>query len=848
VDLVAGLELGNGLSGTWSYDGARRPVSVAFTGPSGQQPFAEQLGWSPRGLRTASQRADLGDTGELYATDGAGRLVTAARQRNAVAQTSANSPIFAEDLTPEASFSRYQYDAAQNLTARQVVQAAPLSEQSLPPDASSRNRPASVGSKALTWDANGNLTSKGDLSFGYDFRNRLTRVHLSGVEIASYEYDTFNRRVRVQRAQDVLREVAWSGWQELEETLGGQLWQRRTYGRGLDELVRLEGDLDLDGVLETDYAPLYDRTGNLAVLTGAQGQPVAKYAYSPFGDTMAAQVDATQSQVHQVLFKAGELWLEFSEEVLTTPFFQAVTSGEVYLQEDVSGTRHTLVALFPVDDGRQAHHRVVLTPSTAPAAGVEVALVVGQEAVRDLFDNELSEPYTLQFPWPPAGTTEQVLEDSATPEVEQVYLRDSYLEIEFSEAVDLTAATQSILVDGTPASWILGEHDYTLRTTAPLAAGTHTVEITTGPLDLSGQGLPSTFTTTASVATTPTGEQLYTRPSSTEVAFATLGNFFSYHGRPLDVDTGLLYFRNRYYDPELGRFITADPLGYVDGPSQYLFAMNSPVVYSDSLGLCFGPWSELTCGELVGSFNPASSGFWKRSGSFAGGEVLGLVKAPIHVADALIHLDETLDGVTQLSAHVVVNHDIIDYGAVAADLGNAYANASASEQGEIFGEWALFGVATTGAGPAIQGTKAARAARVAQAAQDATRARVLQNLAASRRARSASRFGEYLGAEQRALSGSVPRALPRSGPIASSVGAMSRAERLARKLKLNANSLTTRQLLNSLDDKVSDFVGQFRQGSINRELPSEVLDMTVEEALNHSSKVRKLLTDGRFVK
>ena len=90
--------------------------------------------------------------------------------------------------------------------------------------------------------------------------------------------------------------------------------------------------------------------------------------------------------------------------------------------------------------------------------------------------------------------------------------------------------------------------------------------------------------------------------------------------------------------------------------------------------------------------------------------------------------------------------------------------------------------------------------------------------------------------------------LPRSGPIDRSLGAMSRPEALARQLKLNANSPTTRQVLNSLDDNVSDFVGKFRKGAINRELPGEVLDLTVEEALKHSSKVRKLLIDGRFVK
>jgi RHS repeat-associated protein len=40
-------------------------------------------------------------------------------------------------------------------------------------------------------------------------------------------------------------------------------------------------------------------------------------------------------------------------------------------------------------------------------------------------------------------------------------------------------------------------------------------------------------------------------------------------GRYLDKETGLWYFRNRYYSGTLGRFIGRDPLGYVDGASLY---------------------------------------------------------------------------------------------------------------------------------------------------------------------------------------------------------------------------------------------------------------------------------------
>ena len=59
---------------------------------------------------------------------------------------------------------------------------------------------------------------------------------------------------------------------------------------------------------------------------------------------------------------------------------------------------------------------------------------------------------------------------------------------------------------------------------------------------------------------------------------------FGYQGLPRDPETGLIYFRNRYYDPELGRFISADPKGYVDGPSMYAFEEDDPANGSDPLG------------------------------------------------------------------------------------------------------------------------------------------------------------------------------------------------------------------------------------------------------------------------
>ena len=93
------------------------------------------------------------------------------------------------------------------------------------------------------------------------------------------------------------------------------------------------------------------------------------------------------------------------------------------------------------------------------------------------------------------------------------------------------------------------------------------------------------------------------------------------------------------------------------------------------------------------------------------------------------------------------------------------------------------------------------------------------------------------------------KALPRSGPILQTVGAASRSEMMARRLKMNINNLPTRQVLNSLDDTVEAFISKFRKSSIRSQMPGEFLNMTLEEALNSKNKtVRKLLINQRFVK
>jgi RHS repeat-associated protein len=61
----------------------------------------------------------------------------------------------------------------------------------------------------------------------------------------------------------------------------------------------------------------------------------------------------------------------------------------------------------------------------------------------------------------------------------------------------------------------------------------------------------------------------------------SVGNPYMFTGRRLDGNTGLYYFRARYYNPILGRFLQAEPLGYLGGINVYTYAINNPTTYKD---------------------------------------------------------------------------------------------------------------------------------------------------------------------------------------------------------------------------------------------------------------------------
>jgi RHS repeat-associated protein len=96
-------------------------------------------------------------------------------------------------------------------------------------------------------------------------------------------------------------------------------------------------------------------------------------------------------------------------------------------------------------------------------------------------------------------------------------------------------------------------------------------------------GTPQKITTTSG-AVVWSAKHTSFGDAQVEAASTTSSNL-RFAGQYYDQETGLHYNYHRYYDPKIGRYLIADPIGLAGGINPYAYVQNNPVNLIDPQGL-----------------------------------------------------------------------------------------------------------------------------------------------------------------------------------------------------------------------------------------------------------------------
>jgi len=142
----------------------------------------------------------------------------------------------------------------------------------------------------FTYDANGNQTSKGDMTFTWDYQNRLVQVNNPRYPVPStFAYDGDGKRISKTDSKGT-RNYIYDGVDVVLETDGnGSL--TREYFSLAGGIICKEEKLS-SGITSKEYM-LHDYLGSTIFVLDSEGNVLSNYYYEPFGECWNATSDPT---------------------------------------------------------------------------------------------------------------------------------------------------------------------------------------------------------------------------------------------------------------------------------------------------------------------------------------------------------------------------------------------------------------------------------------------------------------------------------------------------------------------------------------------------------------------------
>ena len=103
------------------------------------------------------------------------------------------------------------------------------------------------------------------------------------------------------------------------------------------------------------------------------------------------------------------------------------------------------------------------------------------------------------------------------------------------------------------------------------------------------------------------GERKIYSSSGNDKKESQISNPWQFSSKRIDEESNLIYFGRRYYDPKLGRWLTPDPKGFIDGLNLYAFVANDPLINVDLYGLMLLPPLMLNSYQTNNRYFPENS-------------------------------------------------------------------------------------------------------------------------------------------------------------------------------------------------------------------------------------------------
>ena len=546
----------------------------------------------------------------------------------------------------------YSYDAAGRLTGKTYSDGTPAVSYTY--DLVGRLLAVANGTDTLTWtyDLAGQLLTEqstknaSTVAYTYDTGGNRATINLNGTLFLTYAYDDASRLTTITRGSSAFGLGYDNANRRTSMTYPNGIATSYTYDN-LNRLTRLKADLGATPV--TDFQYVYDNAGNrtrkqqldytedyaydpLYRLTGvtrsAGSTSLWQGGYDPVGNRTSAQIGtsvstSTYNEKNQLTSSTGGgplRWRGTLNEPGSVAFTSALVNGKPakMLQGNVfeatldmtSGSNTVTVQATDVSGNvTTKNYQVSVTGSgatytydpngnlTSKTEGSD-AWAYTWNAENQLVKVEKNGAEVARFSYDPLGRRAEKVAAGVTT---------SY-----------TYAGPSILheVRGTTSlKYVQG-----FGIDEPLAADDGAA---LSYFHADGLGSIAKITGAAGAITLT---RQYDTWGDLEVGASEPG--FAFTGREWDPEIALYYYRARYYDPKVGRFLSEDPIGFLGSNNFYTYVENTPVnridprgLASSSSGCCNQDW--LTCmANCLAKYDPlgpagdtiltwAGGTFWK---------------------------------------------------------------------------------------------------------------------------------------------------------------------------------------------------------------------------------------------